>query len=90
MSAKIEKIVLNIGDKEIDLSLDEAKELKSILNKLFGTKETVIWRDRDVYIPRPYPVWIQRREYPDWSHWDIICTSDSNSTSGALHLLAKG
>jgi hypothetical protein len=62
--AEIKKIVLKIGDKEISLSPQEAKELKSVLNELFGDPITV----REVhhldwklpYIPAsPYfgPMW---------------------------------
>ena len=45
----ISKINIKIGKKEIELSLDEAKELREILNVTFGEKEMV-------YVPHPYPV----------------------------------
>jgi len=35
MSAKIEKIVLEIGDKKVELSPEEAEELKALLSDLF-------------------------------------------------------
>lgn len=35
------KVVVKIGDKEISLSLDEAKELQDILNRTFGAEKTV-------------------------------------------------
>lgn len=34
---KVSKIVLKIGDKSIELTLDEAKKLKDSLNELFPT-----------------------------------------------------
>jgi len=54
--SEIKKIVLEIGDKEIELTPDEAKELKDVLNNLFGEKDIV-------YIPKPYPVY---HPYPHW------------------------
>lgn len=36
---KIKKIIIEIDEKEISLSLKEAKELRSELNKLFEKKE---------------------------------------------------
>jgi hypothetical protein len=56
VKAEIKKVVLKVSDKEISLSVDEAKKLKELLNELFG-KEIV-----KEYIPisQPYPV------YPPW------------------------
>ena len=39
--AEIKKIVLNVGGKEITLSPGEAKELKAVLEDLFGSNVTV-------------------------------------------------
>jgi len=69
MSNKVEvkKIVLQIGKKEIPLSLDEAKELKNILADIFEKP--------DVYIPYPtypYPVYPYRYHY--WTCDDTIPT----------------
>lgn len=49
MSAKIIKIVLEISGKEIELSEEEAKELKTVLDGLYGAPFQ--------YIPQPYPVY---------------------------------
>ncbi len=46
--AEIKKIVLKIGDKELEITLDEAKELKDLLVKTFGS-------DNINYIPFTYP-----------------------------------
>lgn len=35
MTAKIEKIVLEIGDKKVELTPEEAEELKALLSDLF-------------------------------------------------------
>lgn len=34
--AEIKEVVLKVGDKEINLSLEEAKSLKEVLGDLFG------------------------------------------------------
>jgi len=60
--AKIEKIVLEIGGKKIELSPDEAKELKDALSDMFG---------QTVYIPGS-PIYIERwPKYKPWRgpHW---------------------
>ena len=49
---KIEKIVLRIGDKEINLSVQEARELRDILNSNFG--ERIIERYHDLWYWQPY------------------------------------
>ena len=49
MSAKIDKIILEVGGKKMALSPDEAKELKGMLNELYGEQETK-------FILQPYPV----------------------------------
>jgi len=56
--SEIKKIVLSVGDKEIELTPDEAKELRKILGDLFGEKETTV-------IPVPYPV----QPYYPWTIW---------------------
>jgi hypothetical protein len=79
--SKIKKIVLQIGEKEIELSLDEAKELKKILGDLFKEKETV-------YVPSPYPVYpyfpnIWRVTYNPLDN-GITYVSSGSSTSATL------
>ena len=64
---EIKKVVIKIGDKELSLSIDEAKELKTILNQTFGGGETI-------YVPtviREYPPYV----YPHWT----ITYGDSNT-----------
>ena len=51
MSAKIQKIILKIGKKEIELSMEEAKELKKILGDIFQEKEFI-----PIPFPQPHPV----------------------------------
>jgi len=68
----IKNIAIKIGNKEVTLSLDEAKELQDILNRTFGQKETVFVPSAPVIIERPW--------YPNYPHWYI--TYDSTSQVG--------
>ena len=65
-SVDISRVVIDIGGKEIELSLDEAKELKDILNETFGNKQ------EPIYIPSPYPVYEPWR-YRHWEPYRITC-----------------
>jgi hypothetical protein len=63
-SVEIQKLVIRIGEKEITLGLDEAKELRDILNDTFGTKEIVRTPQTErIYVPyfqepvQPYYWW---------------------------------
>ena len=48
---KVEKINIKIGDVEVALSVESAKELQKILNELFGNKEFI-------YVSNPPTIWI--------------------------------
>ena len=71
MRAEIQKIKIKIDKKEIDLSLEEARELKQLLEDLFGKVE---------YIPMPYPQPVYPYRY--WvtytSGTDVTCTLTTN------------
>jgi hypothetical protein len=60
---KISKINIKIGDKEIPLTLEEAQELRQILDDTFGQK-TVFYPSTPVIIERPY---VRPYPYPYWS-----------------------
>ena len=51
---KVEKIVIKIGDKEVEYTLEEAKKLQELLNNLLGNKETIYVPVYPTY-PQPYP-----------------------------------
>ena len=83
--AEIKKVVLKVNDKEISLTLEEAKKLKELLGTLFGNdvvKEYII-KDNTIYVERPY--------YPYRRYWDcpvVTWTSsagDMNYKSGAVY-----
>jgi len=52
---KVSKIVLVVNGKEIELTIDEAKELNGMLGELFDQKEKTIVVERHPYIPYSYP-----------------------------------
>ena len=51
MSAEIKKIVLKIGKSEINLTVDEAKELMKLLMETFGEKEPIKYFERVPWYP---------------------------------------
>lgn len=57
------KITLEIKGVEVELTLDEARELWAVLNQMFGTQQT-IWT---------YPV---VPTYPAWDQWKYTCSAD--------------
>jgi len=65
------KIKLKIKDVELELTEEEAKELKDILERLTGMrieiKERIIERDR---YPWYYPIWV---DTPKYERWEITC-----------------
>lgn len=71
----IERVVIKIGKKEVELSLAEAQELKDILNETFGRVEVRI--ERPMTIPYPVPVW----PYPKFTYqtpsWHIEYRSNA-------------
>jgi hypothetical protein len=61
---KVTKIVIQIGDDELSLSPDAARELLQVLQSLLGEKEPEV-----KYVPYPVdrPVYPYRYWYPTWS-----------------------
>ena len=58
MAVKVKKIVLEINDKKIELSVEEAKELQKLLGDTLG---------RDVHYHYTYPIYVERPHYPYWT-----------------------
>lgn len=60
MAAEIKRVVIQIGDREIELSTADAKALKAALDELFG-KETIKevvrdhWWWQPTYVPYAVP-----------------------------------
>ncbi len=73
----IKKIVFSVNGKTLELTKDEAKELKDILSDLFGEKQTV-------YVDRwhgNYP-W----GYPHWSY-TLAASAQTGTISGMQNSL---
>lgn len=49
---EVTKIVIKIGSKDAELTIEQARDLKDALVELLGSKDKEI-----VYIPQPYPVY---------------------------------
>ena len=73
MKAEITRIKLKLGDREIELSAEEARELHAELSKMFSEPQVKVVKE---YLPAPYipPVIIDRtQEWPKWGYPDITC-----------------
>lgn len=68
--SKVSKIILEVGSKEIELSIEEAKELKRILGDLFNVKEIQ-------FIP-PSPIIIERYNRWHYQPYEIWCGYQTN------------
>ena len=74
LSVGLKSLIFNIGDKEISLSLFEAKMLKDVLNDLF--KEKVVHHNhKDLFDPNRVigPGLIPEPTLPPWT---ITCTDN--------------
>ena len=73
MTDKIEisKVEIKMGKHTFNLTLDQARSLKKILNDTFPEKETQ-------FVPTPYPVYptpypVYPPVYPQYNEWIITC-----------------
>ena len=74
MSTEVKKIVIQMGKKDVELTLDEAKELRNALDDLFPMKSGPI-------IVPVYPSW----PYRYWEPW-YRSVSPVSPESGTLYL----
>jgi hypothetical protein len=76
MTKKIEvkKVVIQLGDKEAELTIEQARQLKDALNELLGSKETVYVSPSPIIIERPYT-------YPYSPYWSITWQTVSGSAA---------
>lgn len=91
---EINKIMLKIGKKkEIELSLEEARELQKVLTDLLGMKDnsiTIIPSAPVVTIPYPYPVPSPYRRWivnPIWTGDDHFY---GDNTTGTITISSSG
>ncbi len=74
---KIDKVNIKIGDQEIPLTLDQAKELQQLLNDTFGLDKVcgpVYPTDIDRRPVRPY-------RFPYDPYWGVTYTSNTATFS---------
>ena len=62
--AEIKKIVLDLGGKEVELSVDQAKKLYDLLGEMYGEK-VVVMPSCPIIIERSRPYWTW--EGPIWT-----------------------
>jgi hypothetical protein len=70
---KVEKVVLEVNDKKIELSLEEAESLFKVLGDLFKKEIVYVPKSRPV-VPIPYYPW-----YPSWTDTTYIISTTDNS-----------
>ena len=73
MKNSIKKIVLDLGGKEVTLTLEQAKRLHELLNELCGEKKKI------EYVPVRYPYWDWYR--PIWRYDSPTYTSGGTSSA---------
>jgi len=59
---EITKVVVKMGETEVGLSINQARELLEALSDLLGEE-----KGETVYIPQPYPVYPYTRP-----HWEYV------------------
>lgn len=81
---KISKIEIEMGDTVVSLTIEEAKNLKSALEELFGKEVKVIEKER--LVPRPFPVFppaVEERPFPPWrKNYEVWCQADDTVRIG--------
>ena len=80
MDAKIKKIVLDLGNKEITLTCEQAKMLKELLDELFEREVVKEVHHHDYGWCYPIPIY----EYPKPSlqPWIVTCGTGQAQFSG--------
>lgn len=75
----VKNIVIKIGEKEMALNLDEARELQEVLNDVLGKEVYVVERLIEAY---PYKWWGVRpyswdgTSIPKWPEGTILCSTN--------------
>jgi hypothetical protein len=77
--AQITEVVIKAGKHEFELSLEEAKGLRDVLNSTFPEKQKE-------YIPHPSPVIIERYPYPCGPYWTAWCANDAAANETTIYI----
>ena len=76
---KVESLKISIGKKELNLTVEEAKKLKTALEDLFG-KDVIHEHHHDWY----YKYWNTATPYrPMWG--EVLCSSNTKGVVGNLN-----
>jgi hypothetical protein len=85
----IEKIIINVGKKKLELSAEEAKELNDVLNGLLGHKVMLGGNPTWIWYPPVYEY-----KYPNWTVGDPVentfTITNTNYTKGAALTAGPG
>jgi uracil-DNA glycosylase len=82
---KVKKIIIAIGDKELSLSLEDAKALKKALGDILRESDTTVW----VY-PSYSPSWTYTSTPKDPIPQYPIITCTTSNTTGIITLPGDG
>lgn len=86
MDTEITKIKLKIGEVEVELSVEDARDLKRALCDLFGEKQLAPIVPSPYPVPYPVPVWPRPWREPNYwgawrGNWETWSGSGSASTT---------
>lgn len=70
----VKKLTIELGGQDVELTMEQARELKSALDELFGE------RVHEVRIAEPYPVYPRHPYRWPWYQPSWICSSGSKVT----------
>jgi hypothetical protein len=87
MKAEITKIKLQLKDREIELTAQEARDVQKELNRLFDMEKSELQKLQDEWNknkpatgPMPYPVPIYIERTPSWpAPWTVWCGTTCGS-----------
>ena len=82
-STEIKKLTIKMGKHEVDLTPDEARELRDVLDDLFGKSERIVTVPQPYIVPTyPYRWWYYE---PSWKYMPtdtitVSYTADNSSS----------
>lgn len=83
---KVDKIVLDINGKKLELSLEDAQGLRDALDEVLGKVDVITVKE-----PYPYPVTVPYiYTYPKWQYLPTVTYGDGNYTIGTITISNSG
>lgn len=77
---KLQKIVVEMGDTKVNLTVEQARELCALLKGLFGDDSTKIIHEHDYWYHRPWYVG------PTWTYCGSNWNTSANVSTGVYTL----